>query len=95
MPMLRRKLGTLVQVNLRVREELRRALEAAASAHNVSFNQELTARLEASLEQEARQSLQSLATNLERRSHDIELATRRLEDLAKTVMERTSHAPSS
>ena len=79
--MLRRKLGTTVQVNLRIREELRRQLEAAANAHNLSFNQECTARLEASLEQEVRQSLDSAARSLTRHAHN-------LDNLAKALVER-------
>jgi hypothetical protein len=46
--MRRRKLGTTVQVNARIREELRRELEASAKERNLSFNQELTRRLEES-----------------------------------------------
>jgi vacuolar-type H+-ATPase subunit E/Vma4 len=81
MPMLRRKLGSTVQVGLRIREELRRRLEAAAEEHHLSFNQELTMRLEASLEQEARQSLDSAAESLTRHAS-------RLEKLAEAVVER-------
>jgi hypothetical protein len=54
--MRRRKLGTTVQVNLRIREELRRQLEAAAKEHHLSFNQECTARLVDSFQAELRQS---------------------------------------
>ena len=59
-----RKLGTTVQVNARIREELRRRLAAAAEAHHLSFNQELTKRLEDSLENEARQTLQDAAQSI-------------------------------
>jgi hypothetical protein len=77
--MRRRKPDTWVQVNLRIREALRAELAAAAKEHEVSFNQEVRARLADSLEQKARQSLESLASDLERKSRDIELAWRRFE----------------
>jgi len=59
-----RKLGTIVQVGLRLREDLRRQLETKAKEHHLSFNQELTKRLEDSLENEARQTLQDAAQSL-------------------------------
>jgi hypothetical protein len=43
-------------VNARIREELRRKIEAAAKAHHLSFNQELTKRLEDSFQAELLQS---------------------------------------
>ena len=52
----RRKLGSTVQVNARIREELRRQIESAAKAHHLSFNQELTKRLEDSFQAELHQS---------------------------------------
>jgi hypothetical protein len=63
----RRKPTAIVQVGLRLREALRRELEEAARKHQVSFNQELTARLEESLEMEAKLSLQSMVADMERR----------------------------
>lgn len=75
----RRKPDTWVQVNLRIRESQRAELAAAAKEHEISFNQEVRTRLTDSLEQKARQSLQSLAADLERKSRDIELAWRRFE----------------
>ena len=63
--MRRRKLGTTVQVNLRIREELRRQLEAAAKEHHRSFNQEATARLVDSFEAKPRESLEHTARRLE------------------------------
>ena len=59
-----RKLGTVVQVGLRLREDLRRKLATAAEDHHRSFNEELTKRLEDSLENEARQTLQDAAQSL-------------------------------
>ena len=59
-----RKLGTVVQVGLRLREDLRRKLATAAEEHHRSFNEELTKRLEDSLENEARQTLQDAAQSL-------------------------------
>jgi hypothetical protein len=63
--MRRRKLGTTVQVNLRIREELRRQLEAAANENHRSFNQEATARLIDSFEAKPRESLEHTARRLE------------------------------
>jgi hypothetical protein len=50
--MARRKLTDVVQVNLRLRESLRRRLEEEAEKRGFSFNAELTRRLEQSLERE-------------------------------------------
>ena len=77
--MRRRKPDTWVQVNLRIRETQRAELAAAAKENEVSFNQEVRKRLADSLEQKPRQSLESLASDLERKSRDIELAWRRFE----------------
>ena len=77
---MRRKPNETVQVNLRIKEELRRKLERSAKEHEVSFNQEVRKRLADSLEQKPRQSLESLAANLERKARDIELGWRRLEE---------------
>lgn len=62
--MLRRNANATVQVNARIKEKLRRRLEAAAKEHQVSFNQELTARLEDSFEKETVQSLENAAQSL-------------------------------
>ena len=69
--MRRRKLKTWVQVNLRIKEELRRQLEAAAKENQVSFNEEVRARLADSFEVKPRESL----------AHTV----RRLEDLVQRV----------
>jgi hypothetical protein len=50
--MARRKLTDVVQVNLRLRESLRRRLEEEAEKRGFSFNAELTRRLEDSFERE-------------------------------------------
>jgi hypothetical protein len=50
--MLRRNANATVQVNARIKETLRRKLEAAAKEHQVSFNRELTRRLEESFQRE-------------------------------------------
>jgi hypothetical protein len=76
------------QVNLRIKESLRAALAAAAKEHEVSFNQEVRARLADSLDQKARQSLESLAADFERKSRDIELAWRRFDALATETVQR-------
>ena len=55
--MLRRKPNTWVQVNLRIKEELRRKLEAAAKEGEVSFNEEVRARLEDSFRIESLDSM--------------------------------------
>ena len=86
--MRRRKPDTWVQVNLRIRETQRAALSAAAKENEVSFNQEVRTRLADSLEQETKQSLENLVADLGHKSRDIELATRRFEDLHKAMMER-------
>jgi hypothetical protein len=55
--MLRRNANATVQVNARIKETLRRKLEAAAKEHQVSFNRELTTRLEDSFQREPLDSL--------------------------------------
>ena len=86
--MRRRPRDTWVQVNLRIRETQRAELAAAAKENEVSFNQEVRARLAESLEQKARQSLESLAADLDRKSRDIELAWRRFDALATETVQR-------
>ena len=61
--MLRKKLGTTVQTGLRIREELRRKLGTAAKKSRVSFNEELTRRLEDSFQ---REPIESLLSKLDR-----------------------------
>jgi hypothetical protein len=91
--MRRRQPDTWVQVNLRIRESQRAELAAAAKEHEVSFNQEVRARLADSLEQKARQSLESLASDLERKSRDIELAWRRLEAVTNKFVSELPATP--
>ena len=91
--MRRRPPDTWVQVNLRIRETQRAELAAAAKENEVSFNQEVRKRLADSLEQKPRQSLESLAANLERKARDIELGWRRLEDVTKGVERMGSWLP--
>jgi hypothetical protein len=77
--MRRRPPDQWVQVNLRIKESLRRELDAHAKENQVSFNQEVRTRLADSLEEKARQSLENLAADLERKARDIELAWRRFD----------------
>jgi hypothetical protein len=63
--MKRRKPYTWVQTNLRIKEALRRQIEAAAKKHQVSFNREVIQRLEDSLEIKARKSLVAIAADME------------------------------
>ena len=89
----RKSADTWCQVNLRIRESLRAELAAAAKEHEVSFNQEVRARLAESLEQKARQSLESLAADLDRKSRDIELAWRRFEALTNKFVSEPPMTP--
>jgi plasmid stability protein len=81
-----RKLGTIVQVGLRLREDLRRKLAAAAEEHHRSFNEELTKRLEESLEKETVQTLENAAQSLAQDAL-------RLRSLTSTVVERMGTWP--
>ena len=65
-PLMRRKPNETVQVNLRIKEELRRKLERAAKEQEISLNQLIRARLEDSFEKKPRQSLESVASDIER-----------------------------
>ena len=60
-----RKPTETVQVNLRVKEALRRRLAAAAAKREVSLNYEMTSRLEASFENTALRSLEAIAADIE------------------------------
>jgi hypothetical protein len=73
---------------LRIRESQRAELAAAAKEHEVSFNQEVRTRLQDSLEEKPRQSLKSLAADLEHKARDIELAWRRFDALATETVQR-------
>jgi hypothetical protein len=86
--MRRRSSDSWVQVNLRIKESLRRELEAHAKENQVSFNQEVRTRLAESLEQKTRQSLESLVSDLGHKSRDIELAWRRFDALATETVQR-------
>jgi hypothetical protein len=74
-----------VQVNARIREELRRQIVAAAEAHHLSFNQELTKRLEESFEKE---TVQTLANAVQSLAQD----ALRLRSLTDAVVERLQPA---
>jgi len=78
--MLRRKLGTTVQVNLRITEKLRRELEAAAKQHGVTFSLEVRSRLIGSLNQ----SLASYLADFARRAREIIEHSTRKEDIEAT-----------
>jgi 5-formyltetrahydrofolate cyclo-ligase len=60
-----RKPSHVLQYKLRIREALRRRIEKAAEKNGVSANQEMVRRLERSFDQEAAQSINQVATNLE------------------------------
>jgi len=78
--MLRRKLGTTVQVNLRITEKLRRELEAAAKEHGVTFSLEVRSRLIGSLTQ----SLASYLADFARRAREIIEHSTRKKDIEAT-----------
>jgi hypothetical protein len=81
--MLRRKLGSVVQVGARIREELRRKIEASAKAHHLSFNQELAARLEESFQ---REPIEGLLARLDTNMAIVERDTRQLRVESREVM---------
>jgi len=89
----RKPADTWCQVNLRIRESLRAELAAAAKEHEHSFNQEVRTLLKEALEQKARQSLENLAADLERKSRDIELAWRRFETLTNKFVSEPPVTP--
>src|SRR6516225_535580 len=60
------KPNAVVQVNLRIDEQLRRQLEAAAKEHHIAFNQEVRLRLT-----KANQPLNSYLADFERNACDI------------------------
>jgi HicB family len=61
-----RKPTEIVQINLRLKEGLRRKLECAAKGQGISLNQAIRERLEDSFERAAKQSLESLAFDIQR-----------------------------
>lgn len=70
-----------VQVNLRINEQLRRQLEAAANEHRVTFSQEVRARLVDSFGTKARPSLASSLADFGRGVRDIVEHSARKEDI--------------
>jgi hypothetical protein len=60
-----RRPNDLIQVNLRLRESLRRKLEREAKKHRTSFNNEIRVRLEDSLEKAAARDLDSIRADME------------------------------
>jgi len=60
------KPDAVVQVNLRIDEQLRRQLEVAAKAHHIAFNQEVRLRLT-----KANQSLNGYLADFERNAGEI------------------------
>ena len=101
--MRRRTPDTWCQVNLRIKEGLRVQLAAAAKEHEVSFNEEVRARLMDSFEQKTRQSLADFLQEFDhnarsliernarafaRSADDLELIFRRLGALSAS-MKRT------
>jgi hypothetical protein len=83
--MARRKPMQVVQVNLRLREALRRKLEAAARQRGVSLNFEMTDRLAKSFDQEEAKALaETLAVR-------VEAAKSVAEELAEEISVRVAH----
>jgi hypothetical protein len=60
-----RKPAETVQVNLRMKEVMRRRLDQAAKKHGVSLNAEMMRRLEESFTQEEQRSLKEVTKRLE------------------------------
>jgi hypothetical protein len=60
-----RKPTEMVQVNLRIRENLRRRLEREAQKRGVSLNYEMTSRIEQGFDREAHRKIDKVASDLE------------------------------
>ena len=60
-----RKPTEMVQVNLRIRENLRRRLEREAKKRGVSLNYEMTSRIEQGFDREAHRKIDKVASDLE------------------------------
>ena len=60
-----KKSDAIVQVKLRIREQLRRRLEAAAKKRGVALNYEMMSRLERSFEQESILALEVIAHDMQ------------------------------
>jgi hypothetical protein len=65
--MRRRKLDANVQLNLRVKEKLRRRLEAEAKAHQNSINEEVRHLIDEALENRDKQARENIVSDIERR----------------------------
>ena len=59
-----RKPMEMVQVNLRIREKLRRRLEREAKKRGVSLNYEMTSRIEQGFDREAHRTIDVIASNI-------------------------------
>jgi hypothetical protein len=74
-----RELEAVAQLKLRIRERLRRKIEAAAKRHRVSLNTEMHARLEASFEDKARNDFATIAQDISLRMTDLDQLTTEME----------------
>jgi hypothetical protein len=95
MRMKRREPGSLVQINLRFREETRRALENAAIDHRVSFTEEAMMRLEASLRRDAKESLEHYAAEAKKAKQslkDLAEETKKIEEQLSASVQRFESA---
>ena len=75
-----RKPVDIAHVNLRIREHLRKRLEAAAKRHQVSLNSEVMQRLETSFVDKARNDFVTIAQDLNLQIADLDRQTTRMED---------------
>jgi hypothetical protein len=83
-----RKPDATIQINLRVRESMRRRLERAAEKQGTSMNYQITSRIEAAFDQEHLRTIDAVTRDLE--SHAARIAAAdvsedRLADLRRCV----------
>lgn len=89
--MVKRRPSEIIQVNLRMREDLRQRLSRQAEKESRSFNAELVHRLEQSFERDTAADLLAEAHKLLKEISDLEVIPRAL-DAAKEAVERFEKA---
>jgi hypothetical protein len=82
-----RKPSETVQVNLRMKEAMRRRLAQAAANRGISLNAEMMRRLEDSFDQESNRSLDQIAHDMRTSAESVVAATKMWQSAAKVSSE--------
>jgi hypothetical protein len=90
-PVIERKRTEIVQVNLRLRESLRRRLKREAEENNCTFNQEMVRRLEQSFQQQDQAAREAaLLARLDEMAQKNDRITARLDEVQDVFTRQTA-----